>query len=89
MTCSSCVNKIESNVLKLKGVQKAVVALTTQKGIITYDCDLIGPRDIADYIISLGFTADLVNNKDRGNHNYLDHRYIIILNTIKFSLVTG
>jgi len=71
------VNKIESNLLKLNGVEKAAVALTTQKGIVTYNCDLISPRDIADHIISLGFTADLVNNKDKGNHNYLDHRYIL------------
>lgn len=78
MTCSSCVNKIESNLMKLKGVQKAVVALTTQKGVITYDCDLISPRDVADHIVSLGFTADLVNNKERGNHNYLNHRYSFI-----------
>lgn len=75
MTCSSCVNKIESNLMKLKGVQTAIVALTTQKGVITYDCDLISPRDIADHIVSLGFTADLVNNKDRGDRSYLNHRY--------------
>lgn len=75
MTCSSCVNKIESNLMKLKGIQKAIVALTTQKGVITYDCDLISPRDISDHIVSLGFTADLVNNNDRGNHSYLNHRY--------------
>ncbi|XP_050534333.1 copper-transporting ATPase 1 isoform X2 [Daktulosphaira vitifoliae] len=73
MTCASCVNKIETNVLKLKGVHKAVVALTTQKGIFTYDSDLIGPRDIIDHIIALGFTAELVNNKDRGSRSYLDH----------------
>lgn len=79
MTCSSCVNKIESSLMKLKGVQKAVVALTTQKGVITYDCDLINPRDISDHIVGLGFTADLVNSKDRGNHNYLNHRYAFIL----------
>ncbi|XP_060879763.1 copper-transporting ATPase 1 isoform X1 [Metopolophium dirhodum] len=73
MTCSSCVNKIESNLMKLKGVQTAIVALTTQKGVITYDCDLISPRDVADHIVSLGFTADLVNNKDRGDRSYLNH----------------
>lgn len=75
MTCSSCVNKIETNIMKLKGVQKAIVALTTQKGVFTYDCDLISPRDISDNIVRLGFTADLVNNKDKGNHNYLNHKY--------------
>lgn len=79
MTCSSCVNKIESNLMKLKGIQKAIVALTTQKGVITYDCDLISPRDIADNIVGLGFTADLVNNNDRNNHSYLNHRYIFLL----------
>lgn len=77
MTCSSCVNKIESNIMKLNGVQKAVVALTTQKGVITYDCDIISPRDIADHIVRLGFTADLMNSSDRVNHNYLNHKYTL------------
>jgi len=61
--------------MKLKGVKTAIVALTTQKGVITYDCDLISPRDIADHIVGLGFTADLVKNKDRGDRSYLNHRY--------------
>lgn len=70
--------------MKLKGVQKAIVALTTQKGVITYDCDLISPRDITDHIIGLGFTAELVNNKDKGNHSYLNHRYTLMKQPKKY-----
>lgn len=51
MTCSSCVYNIESHVSSLSGVIKARVALSTQKGVFTYDPDRIGPRNIIDQII--------------------------------------
>ena len=37
MTCSSCVHTIESNIKKLPGIKRAVVSLSTQKGIKYYD----------------------------------------------------
>lgn len=46
MTCASCVNNIETALMSRKGVQKAVVALSTCKGYIEYDPSVIGPRDI-------------------------------------------
>lgn len=64
MTCSSCVHKIESNVMKLRGVQSAKVALTTCHGKFGYDPELTGPRDIIEAIERLGFQADLYS-KDR------------------------
>lgn len=51
MTCSSCVYNIESHVAKMEGVFKARVALSTQKGMFTFDPDRIGPRQIIDQII--------------------------------------
>jgi Cu+-exporting ATPase len=51
MTCSSCVYNIESHVAKIDGVFKARVALSTQKGMFTFDPDRIGPRQIIDNII--------------------------------------
>ncbi|PSN45245.1 Copper-transporting ATPase 1 [Blattella germanica] len=74
MTCSSCVNKIESLVKKLKGVQSASVALTTQRGKFTYDSELTGPRDIVEAIQKLGFHASLLNNRDKESRGYLDQR---------------
>lgn len=54
MTCSSCVYKIESNIMKLPGVCSAQVALTTQRGRFKYDAEVTGPRSIIDSINQLG-----------------------------------
>lgn len=74
MTCSSCVNKIETAVKKINGVHSASVALTTQRGKFRYDAELTGPRDIVEAIQRLGFHASLLNNKDKESRGYLDHR---------------
>nr|CAD7432511.1 unnamed protein product [Timema monikensis] len=77
MTCSSCVNKIESAVKKLRGVQSASVALTTQRGKFGFDSEITGPRDIIDVIHKLGFSASLLTNKDKDSRAYLDQRAVI------------
>uniref|UniRef100_A0A7N8Y3D8 P-type Cu(+) transporter n=1 Tax=Mastacembelus armatus TaxID=205130 RepID=A0A7N8Y3D8_9TELE len=46
MTCASCVHKIESNLMREKGIMYASVALATNKAHIKYDSEIIGPRDI-------------------------------------------
>ncbi|CAK9831963.1 Copper-transporting ATPase 1 [Anthophora retusa] len=74
MTCSSCVNKIESTVKKLPGVHSAAVALATQRGKFKYDVEKVGVRDIIECINKLGFTATLFSNKDKENRDYLDQR---------------
>lgn len=72
MTCSSCVHKIEMGVLKLRGVQSAKVALTTQKGKFTFDPELTGARDIIESIKRLGFEAELFTRD--GNADYLQQK---------------
>ncbi|XP_044763137.1 copper-transporting ATPase 1 isoform X2 [Coccinella septempunctata] len=72
MTCASCVYKIESNVVKLRGVVSAKVALTTRRGKFLYDSEITGPRDVIKAIEDLGFTAELLN-KDRGG-DYLHQK---------------
>ncbi|XP_051172178.1 copper-transporting ATPase 1 isoform X3 [Leptopilina boulardi] len=74
MTCASCVNKIESNVKKLPGMQMANVALATQRGKFKYDSDKIGVRDILECINKLGFNANLLSNKQNENRGYLDQK---------------
>ncbi|XP_043249587.1 copper-transporting ATPase 1 isoform X3 [Colletes gigas] len=74
MTCTSCVNKIESTVKKLPGVHSAVVALATQRGKFKYDVEKIGVRDIIECINKLGFTATLFSNRDKENRDYLDQK---------------
>lgn len=46
MTCASCVHKIESNLVKQKGIVYASVALATNKAHVKYDPEVTGPRDI-------------------------------------------
>ncbi|XP_067375194.1 copper-transporting ATPase 1 isoform X2 [Channa argus] len=71
MTCASCVHKIESNLMKEKGIIYASVALATNKAHIKYDSEIIGPRDITKLIESLGFEASLVKRDRSATH--LDH----------------
>ncbi|XP_032779980.2 copper-transporting ATPase 1 isoform X2 [Daphnia magna] len=74
MTCSSCVYNIEMHVAKMDGIFQARVALSTQKGMFTFDPDRIGPRQIIDQIINLGFEASLVNQGMERSMSHLDHR---------------
>ena len=74
MVCSSCVNKIESALSKVKGVTSASVTLTTERGVFTYDPELTGPRMICEAIESLGFTASVMTQRDKDARGYLDHR---------------
>uniref|UniRef100_A0A9J7WVX0 P-type Cu(+) transporter n=1 Tax=Cyprinus carpio carpio TaxID=630221 RepID=A0A9J7WVX0_CYPCA len=71
MTCASCVHKIESNLMKQKGILYASVALATNKAHIRYDPEVTGPRDVIRWIENLGFTASLVKKDRAGSH--LDH----------------
>ncbi|XP_072524090.1 copper-transporting ATPase 1 [Salminus brasiliensis] len=71
MTCASCVHKIESNLMKQKGIVYASVALATNKAHVKYDPEVTGPRDIIRLIENLGFEALLVKKDRSGSH--LDH----------------
>ncbi|XP_071425800.1 copper-transporting ATPase 1 [Pithys albifrons albifrons] len=72
MTCASCVHKIESTLMKTKGVLYCSVALATNKAHIKYDPEAVGPRDVIQVIKDLGFTTSLVK-KDR-SASHLDHK---------------
>ncbi|XP_019958417.2 copper-transporting ATPase 1 [Paralichthys olivaceus] len=71
MTCASCVHKIESSLMREKGVIYASVALATNKAHLKYDSEIIGPRDIIKLIENLGFEASLVKRDRTASH--LDH----------------
>uniref|UniRef100_A0A3Q3EIN4 P-type Cu(+) transporter n=1 Tax=Labrus bergylta TaxID=56723 RepID=A0A3Q3EIN4_9LABR len=71
MTCASCVHKIESSLMREKGIIYASVALATNKAHIKYDSEVIGPRDTIKLIESLGFEATLVKRDRTASH--LDH----------------
>ena len=71
MTCSSCVHHIESSLKKARGVFNVSVALATSRGVVTYDSELTGPRDIIDHINNMGFDAELAAGHKHGDA--LDH----------------
>ncbi|KAM4621281.1 copper-transporting ATPase 1 [Polymixia lowei] len=71
MTCASCVHKIESSLMREKGIIYASVALATNKAHIKYDPEVTGPRDVIKLIENLGFAASLVKRDRAGSH--LDH----------------
>ncbi|KAM3866570.1 copper-transporting ATPase 1 [Diretmus argenteus] len=71
MTCASCVHKIESSLMREKGIIYASVALATNKAHIKYDSEIMGPRDVIKLIENLGFEASLVKRDRAGSH--LDH----------------
>ena len=72
MTCSSCVHQIETSLVKVPGVESAVVTLATSRGRFKFNTSKIGPRDIVEQIQQLGFTASLYTSGDR--RSYLDHK---------------
>ncbi|XP_068441872.1 copper-transporting ATPase 1 [Clinocottus analis] len=71
MTCASCVHKIESSLMREKGIIYASVALATNKAHIKHDSEIIGPRDVIKLIENLGFEASLVKRDRTASH--LDH----------------
>lgn len=91
MSCASCVNKIETQVLKVKGVTKAAVALTTQRGKFEYNSEETGPRAICETIIDLGFEAVVITKRDKMSYGYVENQKEIKKwrNTFLFSLAFG
>ncbi|CAH8599741.1 unnamed protein product [Schistosoma haematobium] len=69
MTCSSCVHNIEQNLLKLKGVHSALVALIAMKAEIVYEPTLITVKQLIKKIEELGFSATLLEQHDNLHGN--------------------
>ncbi|XP_066237040.1 copper-transporting ATPase 2 isoform X4 [Saccopteryx leptura] len=72
MTCASCVNNIESKLMRTNGIIHASVALATSKAHVKFDPEIIGPRDIVKIIEEVGFHASLAQRTPSAHH--LDHR---------------
>uniref|UniRef100_T1GNY9 HMA domain-containing protein n=1 Tax=Megaselia scalaris TaxID=36166 RepID=T1GNY9_MEGSC len=74
MTCSSCIHKVESSVLKIPGILSAAVALTTKRGKFKYYSDKCGPRNICEVIENLGFEPTILSKSEKTSHSYLLHK---------------
>ncbi|XP_054162716.1 copper-transporting ATPase 1-like isoform X2 [Oppia nitens] len=71
MTCSSCVNTIETNIGKLPGIKSAVVSLSTNVGRFVFDSEVTGPRTIADAVSDMGFDCYPITSLSMSNASYL------------------
>lgn len=59
MTCSSCVAAIEKGLKKVPGVVNVLVALMAERAEVTYDEDVLTPKEIEHCINDLGFEASI------------------------------
>lgn len=91
MTCSSCVNCIETEIRKLRGILSANVALPTSAGKFIYETNIIGPRDIIDAVNALGFQATLASEESKTTSLAQRHKKAIKKwrNSFIFSVIFG
>lgn len=68
MNCASCVNHIEKDVSKLKGVHHIRVNIASNKAEVMFDPDLVSDKDIIAQIRETGYTAMLENQKEVSDH---------------------
>lgn len=55
MTCESCVQKVQTALLDLNGVNEARVSLEKKRAEVTYNPDLVSTSDMRTAIEQLGF----------------------------------
>ncbi len=65
MSCAACSAKIEKNLNKLNGVDKAVVNLTTERASVEYDVARVKVSDIIRAIKALGYEAEKAEDLSR------------------------
>uniref|UniRef100_A0A6Q2XT20 P-type Cu(+) transporter n=1 Tax=Esox lucius TaxID=8010 RepID=A0A6Q2XT20_ESOLU len=68
MTCASCVHKIESSLMKEKGIMYASVALATNKAHVKYDPEVTGPRDSGCLVLSVGLSLSIPHYLSVSSH---------------------
>ena len=55
LSCPSCINTIEKDLLNKQGVIKATVHFTTGRIEVEHDPDGISPEELADAVSNLGY----------------------------------
>ncbi|ORX89354.1 heavy metal translocatin, partial [Basidiobolus meristosporus CBS 931.73] len=66
MTCSSCVNSIESNLREHDGIISCQINLLMQSGVVVHDPTKVGPRTLVELISDLGYEATIVQPSTKG-----------------------
>lgn len=65
MTCATCVGRIESHLMSMRGIESCTISLVTSLAAIEYSAALVGLRDIINRIEGLGYSAELTSHEDR------------------------
>ncbi|KAI3688206.1 hypothetical protein L1987_81916 [Smallanthus sonchifolius] len=77
MSCTSCSESIESSLLTVEGVKKAVVGLALEEAKINYDPNVTNTTRIIKAVVDAGFGADLVESENDANKVYVKLEGII------------
>ncbi|KAK1429113.1 hypothetical protein QVD17_11315 [Tagetes erecta] len=67
MSCTSCSESIESSLLMVEGVKKAVVGLALEEAKINYDPNVTNTTRIIKAVVDAGFGADLIASETDAN----------------------
>ncbi|KAI9352021.1 hypothetical protein BDR26DRAFT_815515 [Obelidium mucronatum] len=67
MTCAACVNTIESNVIKVDGIESIKVSLLAQRAEIIFTPSIIQKSALPDLIEDMGFGAVLLKQEVKGS----------------------
>ncbi|MGE4496712.1 MAG: heavy metal translocating P-type ATPase [Deferribacterales bacterium] len=83
MTCSACSSRIERKLSRQKGISEAAVNLSTAKGRVVYDREILKEEDIIRLIEDIGFGA----SKEAGDPAEAErHTKIILILSVIFTL---
>ncbi|MCD8567897.1 MAG: heavy metal translocating P-type ATPase [Geovibrio sp.] len=83
MTCSACSSRIERKLTKQKGISEVAVNLSTAKGRVVYDREILNEEDIIRLIEDIGFGAA----KEAGDPAEAErHTKIILILSVIFTL---
>ncbi|MFH5881759.1 heavy metal translocating P-type ATPase [Liberiplasma polymorphum] len=61
MSCASCVNNIESTLNKQEAIEKTVINLMNDTGVVTYDETILDEEKIIKMIKDTGYTATVIH----------------------------
>lgn len=70
MTCAACATRIGKGLSKLDGVSSADVNLAAARATVIFDPAVVGRRDFADKVASLGYSVPDIDRHDEAEAEY-------------------